>query len=336
MLGAAKVRKTPLAAILAILACLVANCALGARPALVLDTTVPLPRVSGRIDHMAFDPTRGHIAIAEIGNDSADIVNLETRSVMHRIGKLVEPQGIAYVTSTDSLVIANGGDGSLRLYRGADFSEIGRIDLGGDVDNVHGIEGTDRVLVGYGSGALALVDTRTRKLVSRTPLAGHPEGFRLAPDEVHAYVNVPNAHEIAVVDIATGKQTGTWRFPGLRGNFPMAIDRNGDSIAVVFRSPPRLGLVDTSSGKLRSSYTTCGDADDVFFNESSSRIYVSCGAGEVDVFGRDGAGYRKLQSFKTSSGARTALYVPDLDRLFVAARAGRLFGSAKLFVLRPE
>ena len=54
----------------------------------------------------------------------------------------------------------------------------------------------------------------------------------------------------------------------------------------------------------------------------SRRVYVSCGDGSVDVWQEDGPTYRHLHSLKTASGARTSLFVPDLDRLFVAARAG--------------
>jgi hypothetical protein len=44
-----------------------------------------------------------------------------------------------------------------------------------------------------------------------------------------------------------------------------------------------------------------------------------------------------LSLLKTASGARTSLFVPDLDRLFVAARAGYfgLGSDAALLVLRP-
>jgi hypothetical protein len=39
---------------------------------------------------------------------------------------------------------------------------------------------------------------------------------------------------------------------------------------------------------------------------------------------------------KTASGARTSLFVPTLDRLFVAERAGLLGSTAAILVLRPE
>ena len=83
---------------------------------------------------------------------------------------------------------------------------------------------------------------------------------------------------------------------------------------------------------------TCGDADDVFFDNARQRIYVSCGAGSVDVFQQGATGYRLLGRVKSSSGARTSLFVPELDRLFVAARAGYfgLGSDAAILVFRPQ
>jgi hypothetical protein len=76
----------------------------------------------------------------------------------------------------------------------------------------------------------------------------------------------------------------------------------------------------------------CGDADDVFFDDRRQRIYVSCGAGEVAVFERSAAGWEQIAPVRTAGGARTALFVPELDRLFVAKRAGLLGSEAAILV----
>ncbi len=115
----------------------------------------------------------------------------------------------------------------------------------------------------------------------------------------------------------------------------MAIDGTGAMIATAFRQPAKLVLFDTKTGAATQRLDTCGDADDVFFDAKRRRIYVSCGAGEVDVFQADATGYRPLGRVATSSGARTALLVPELDRLFVAARAGLLGSDAAILVFRP-
>ena len=85
---------------------------------------------------------------------------------------------------------------------------------------------------------------------------------------------------------------------------------------------------------MRQRLPVCGDADDVFIDAPRARIYVSCGAGELAVFHRD-ASWQPLESVHTASGARTSLLVPQLDRLYVAERAGLLGSDAAIRVYRP-
>ncbi|MDQ2802899.1 MAG: hypothetical protein M3Y41_09525 [Pseudomonadota bacterium] len=94
-------------------------------------------------------------------------------------------------------------------------------------------------------------------------------------------------------------------------------------------------MLDRTSGHISEELGTCGDADDVFFDGQRQRIYVSCGSGEIAVFQRAGTTYRPLTSIRTAAGARTSLFVPDLDRLFVARRANGPVKGAAILVYRP-
>ena len=122
---------------------------------LVLEAKIPLGAVSGRIDHFAFDRDRQLLFVAELGNDSVGVVDLKERRVLRRLAGLSEPQGIAYHAATSTLYVANAGDGSVRLYQGPDFLPAGRIELGDDADNIRIDLWRNRIVVGYGKGALA-------------------------------------------------------------------------------------------------------------------------------------------------------------------------------------
>ncbi|HET6608470.1 MAG TPA: hypothetical protein VFG62_17475 [Rhodopila sp.] len=303
---------------------------------LILERTIPLPNVSGRIDHMAVDLKRGRLFVAELGNDTVDVIDLATGKAVHRIGGLHEPQGVGYAPQADVLAIANAGDGTVHLFAGQDLSHTARVDLGGDADNVRLDPRSGGFLVGYGDGGIATLAPASGKIVARMALPAHPEGFRVDADGSRALVNVPDAEQIAVVDLTRGHQTATWRVHGLGANFPMAWDEANRTIAVVFRSPAKLALLDSDTGVLKATLSACGDADDVFFDERRRRIYISCGSGSVDVFQAEGGAYRRVKQIATRPGARTSLYVPELDRLFVAERAGVFGSAAALLVFRPS
>jgi DNA-binding beta-propeller fold protein YncE len=284
---------------------------------------------------MAVDLRRGRLFVAELGNGTLDVIDIAGRRVVRRISGFKDPQGIGYSPAADVISVTSAGDGSVRLFRGEDLSPTGVIDLGDDADNVRVASRSGQVFVGYGKGGLAVVDPASRSVVSQAKLPAHPEGFELDLAAHRAYVNMPNAHEIAVVDLRTGRQTAAWQVPGLRSSYPMALDETQGLLATAFWDPARLVLLDTTNGAVKANTETCGDADDVFFDAKRQRIYVSCGEGLVDVLQGDAAGYRPLARIPTRSGARTSLFVPELDRLFVAARAGLLESDAALLVLRP-
>ena len=90
----------------------------------------------------------------------------------------------------------------------------------------------------------------------------------------------------------------------------------------------------SQDGHVIAKVETCGDADDVFVDRKRHRVYVSCGAGVVDVLESGEAGYRQVARVPTVPGARTSLFVPDLDRLFVAVRAASNEPAA-IWVFRP-
>jgi YVTN family beta-propeller protein len=155
---------------------------------LQLQMKIPLGDVKGRIDHMAIDPSRNRLFVAELGNDSIGVVDLNERRVIQVIGGLSEPQGVAYVASSDMLYASNAGDGSVRLFRGSDYAPAGQINLGDDADNIRLDLAANRVVIGYGNGALAVINPADRDTVTHIPLKAHPESFQLDRASGRAFV----------------------------------------------------------------------------------------------------------------------------------------------------
>jgi DNA-binding beta-propeller fold protein YncE len=302
---------------------------------LVLERTIALDDVSGRIDHMAIDAAGKRLFVAELGNGTVDVVDLQTAKAVGRIGGLREPQGVAYIPDRNLVAVASAGDGTVRFYRAGDLEPIETIALGDDADNIRIDPASGRVIVGYGKGGLAIVDPKTFSVVREVRLAGHPESFQVESGAGRAFVNVPDARQIAVVDLEAGSQTGAWKTPWLWFNFPMALGETGDPLATVFRLPATLAVLNRVTGAIGERISTCGDADDVFFDGKRSRFYVVCGEGAVDVLAYSPDRLDQVARLATSRGARTGLFVPLLDRLYVSAPAGGRGHAAEILVLRP-
>jgi YVTN family beta-propeller protein len=302
--------------------------------ALQLEAKIPLGDVRGRIDHMAIDLARQHLFVAELENNSVGIVDLANRKVIRTIQGLREPQGVAFVPSMGTLYVANAGDGSLRLFLGPEYTAMGQIELGDDADNIRVDSATNHLFVGYGSGGLAEIDTAYFKKGTDIPLGSHPEGFQLDPNSNQIFVNLPKARAIAVVDRQSGKQTASWPMRIGTGNFPMALNQDAGHVLAAFRTPTKLGVFSIKDGALIASPDICGDADDVFVDAKRHRVYISCGQGFLDVLSSQENAYKRISRIPTVSGARTSLFVPELDRLLLAVRAAS-GEPASVWIFRP-
>ena len=306
----------------------------GETPSLKLEAKVPIGNVRGRLDHMTIDLARQRLFVAELGNNTVGVVDLNSRNVIRTLDGLKEPQGVAYLPSADTLYVANGGDGSVRLFRGPDYKASGQIDLGDDADNIRLDIPANRIVVGFGSGGLAVIDAASSRKIAEIPLSVHPEGFQLAPGSSRIFVNLPRAQAIAVVDGQSGKQTATWPTKVAGGNFPMALDHGARRVLVAFRNPAKLGAYSMDDGSLVASPDICGDADDLFVDASRRRVYISCGEGFLDVLDAAQGAYPRVARIATVAGARTSLFVPEMDRLMLAVRAsGR--EAAAVWVYQP-
>ena len=301
---------------------------------LVLEQKIPLGEVRGRIDHLAVDLPRQRLFVAELGNDSLGVVDLAAGKLLRRIGGLAEPQGVAYDPASDTVFVADAGDGVVHRFTGAELTPLDPLRLGDDADNVRLAPKDKQVVVGYGEGALALISAASGKLDAKIPLPGHPESFQLESAGSRIFVNVPDTQQIIVVDRTTGKQVAGWSLADAGANFPMALDEAAGRLLTVYRRPALLAVLDTHSGAPVARLSACGDTDDVFLDARRQRVYLSCGAGFLEVIQQHGDTYEELARIPTMAGARTALFVPERDRLYLAVRASGGEGAA-VWVFRP-
>ena len=291
------------------------------KPALRLERTIPLPGVDGRIDHLSVDVEGNRVFVAALGHGSVEVVDVGRGKLAGEITGLMEPQGLFYFDRNHVLYVATGGDGMVRAYDGRTLAQLESIRLGDDADNVRIDHQTNKVLVGYGEGAIAFLplDLKTGAKVE-VQLPAHPESFQLSSDGSRLFVNLPHDHSIAMIDLPPLRVSKLWTSLGAQSNFPMAVGPGGRRVYVACRQPAELLELDTESGSVMQRISTVGDADDLFFDDTRKRIYVVGGEGFVDVVDATPNGRLKsIDHVLTAPGARTGLFVPVWNELLVAA-----------------
>jgi hypothetical protein len=133
---------------------------------------IPLPGVSGRIDHFSPHPNADIVIFAALGNDSVEIVNAFKGKLVKSLKGLDEPQGVLYVPGFDKIFAADAGNGTVKVYDAKTYALRKTISLGkkSDTDNLRYDEASKRVFVGI-VGGIAMIDPQTKPMseTSRGP-----------------------------------------------------------------------------------------------------------------------------------------------------------------------
>ena len=281
--------------------------------------TIPLDGVEGRIDHFGLDAKGRRLFVAALGNDTVEVVDLVAGKVTQHIRNLRAPQGIGFAPESNRLAVANDQDSSCRLYDGTSLQQTAIVELKDDADNVRYDTVSRRFWVGYGDGGLAAIDPENGKQIADVKLDAHPESFQLETKGKRIFVNVPNAGYVAVVDRETGTVIEKFPMKEAVANFPMALDESDHRLFIGCRRPAKLLVLDTETGKTLAALDIVGDTDDLFYDATNKRIYVSGGEGRVTVIRQTNADkYNVVGQVTTAPGARTSFFVPETGTLYVA------------------
>jgi DNA-binding beta-propeller fold protein YncE len=281
--------------------------------------TIPLPNVEGRIDHMAVDLKGERLFVAALGNNTVEVLDLRAGKRIHSITGLHEPQGVGFIPEFNKIYVANAKSGACDVFDASSFKVIKSAKFSDDADNIRYDAAARRVYVGYGSGGLGIIDAATGDKVGEIKLEGHPESFQLGKSGPRIFINIPTSQKIVIVDREKRVAVTAWATAGATANFPIALDETYHRLFVGFRKPAKLIVFDTESGKVVAELPSPDDADDIFYDSSRQRIYVSGGDVSIGIFQQNDADHYKIMTkIPTASGARTSLFVPELSRFYLA------------------
>jgi len=304
------------------------NSSPGENGPLILTSQIPLPGVHGRFDHFTFDPSEpARVFISALGNNSVEVIDLVEDTVVQHIPGIPEPQGISFAVGLNKLFVGIR-KGKLFIYDGSDYKLITTIDYNADVDNLRYDAASKRIYVGYGDedkAAIGMVDATTNQRLDEVyKIGAHPESYQMEKSGPNLYVNLEDLKQVGVIDRTTRKLTKWELPPKYEQNFPMALDESEHRLMIVTRTPPRLVVYDTSSGKVVTTQPCVADVDDLYYDANHKRVYIPGGQGFIDVFQqKDADHYERIARIATVIGARTAGYTPragkkGLDRIFLA------------------
>ena len=287
---------------------------------------IPLPEVSGRIDHLAVDLTRKRIFLAALEKNSVEVVDVARGTVTRTLAGFEKPQGLLFVPRLDRLFVASGKDGSVKAFDGAALtpSASARVSLGADALGFD--QKADELYVGSGGadagkeqGDLTVFDARTLSPRASLTADAHAGGSIPDASSKRMFVLVPEKSEVMVLDPSTHRVKATWAIAGIQKDVAIALDDKNHRLFLGVRTPPGIVVLNSDTGQKVAVVPTVATLDGLSFDASTRRIYTTGGEGFLDVTQQiDADHYRQIARIPTRPVARTSLLVPHWRRLFVA------------------
>jgi DNA-binding beta-propeller fold protein YncE len=292
--------------------------AAAAEPAtLELLQTISLNGAAGRLDHMAIDSKHARLFVANLSNNSLDIVDLKAGKLIKQIPNQKKVQGIAYAPDLDRIFVGNGAGGECNVFDGKDYMLLKSIKLPG-ADNVRYLARRRSVYVGHAEKALSVIDAQTYEVKAEIKLPGRPEGFQLDAKRPRLYMNTVEPTRLVVVDTDKNEVLQSHPLTLADRAYPMAVDEANHRLFLGCRDKPSVVVLDSETGQEVASVAIPEDIDDLFYDAKNKRLYASCGAGTLAVIRqRDADHYGTLETIPTAKLARTCFFDPPGERLYL-------------------
>jgi DNA-binding beta-propeller fold protein YncE len=180
------------------------------------------------------------------------------------------------------------------------------------------VNGGDDAHMSYSN--VSIVDTTAGKKLADIRIDSNAvEALALEKAGPRLFVNMTGKDAVAVVDREKRAVTTTWPTGQVAKHLiAMSLDEAGHRLFVSTRTPGKLIVLDTDSGKVVTSLPCVSDNDDMAYDSSTKRIYIS-GSGFVDVYQqKDPDHYNQIGHLATAFKARTAILVPEWKKYYLA------------------
>ena len=286
-------------------------------------------------DHLAVD-VKGHRLFATPqARKSVQVFDLSTGKLLQNIGGFENPHSVFYREDLDHIYVTDGGAGLLKIFGGRDYRLIKSVKLLPDADSIGYDSATKYLYVtNGGEGAkldyslLSVVDTTKGELVGEVKVsAGSLEAMALETSSPKIYIDITDKNQVAVIDRQKGTVLETWPVTKGKKNIAIALDEAHHRLVVGCRNTETTGVIvvfDTQTGKEMEALPIAGWVDYMVYDPATGRIYASCGSpvpngGHLYVYHVDTEGnYKLLGRVPTAPRAKTALFVPEINRIYVS------------------
>jgi DNA-binding beta-propeller fold protein YncE len=297
-------------------------------------------------DYLATDVAGGRVFATPQAAHAVAVFDVEASKLVTMVRGIGNPHGVFYSNRAKRLFVDDGEAGDVKVFDGNDFKLLKKIPVAAGANGSTFDPSTQLLYVNNGGrdagldhSFVSVIDTTTSTKVADIQIDGlFLEASVIDPATHRLYLNLEDKNAVAIIDLNTRKVVGNWPITHSHHNMPMAFDADHQRLYIGCRDGDMHGsiaVVDLKNGAELNTLPIGGWVDSIYYDAKRQRIYSSSGTGHLETYQLlpDGK-YQKLESTDTAVMAKTSIYSPELDRMYVSVPH---LGStlAKILVFKP-
>jgi DNA-binding beta-propeller fold protein YncE len=297
-------------------------------------------------DYLATDVPGGRVFATPQAAHAVAVFDIRASKLVTMIRGIGNPHGVFYSNEAKRLFVDDGEAGEVKVFANEDFKLIKSIPVAVGANGLTYDASTKLLYVNNGGrdasldhSFVSVIDTRTSTKVSDVRIDGlFLEASAIDPATHRLYLNFEDKNSVAVLDLGTLKVLENWPLKHSHHNMPMAFDADHGRLYIGCRDGDMRGsiaVVDVKTGQETGTLPIGGWVDSIYYDSKRQRIYSSSGIGQLETYQVSADNrYRKLESMDTAVMAKTSIYSPQFDLMFVSVPH---LGStlAKILVFKP-
>jgi DNA-binding beta-propeller fold protein YncE len=305
--------------------------------------STPLPEVTGGdFDHFAVDLRHNRLYVAAEVYASIEVFDLKTgKHLLSARGVVKSPRKIVFLEDRNQLLVADAGNASCEFLDGTNLQLIKSVALEPGPDAGVYAPRSGIFYVGNGGRAaksdfsyVSMISVDKQEVIGRIRVeAATLKTLVIDPTTEKLYVTMRDKNQVSVVNLEKKAVEQTWSSPELHVDSAMAYDPIHKRIFVGDRNPGKLVVLNAVNGHVIETLDIGNVSDDMTYDATHHRIYVSSADG-VDVVAQDSPDHYRVVQHVDTFGGKTSIYVPSVGRFFVVHTRGDLAKEAGLQVFR--
>jgi DNA-binding beta-propeller fold protein YncE len=301
--------------------------------------SVDLPGYTGDFDHFAADYDRNRLLLAAEDHGTLEVFDLKTSDHLRTVGGFGNPHSILVRRGVPTVFITDSSKPGPTIRNANTYSIHKSVPLtqGSDTAKYDAASNILYVVTGgkdveMKTANLEAVNPDTgAKLSSITFPDNHVEAMDFVASDPRIFINLTQTNKLAVVDRKSMKVIATWPVPPAQQNAMVAFDPAQHRLYVVCRSPGVVVVMNSDTGSVIGTQPAPLRTDEVQYDESTHRLYVPGGEGYMGIYDTSDPDHLKIvEKVTTAPGAKTALLIPAMHRLFLAVSPGESKAMAKV------